>query len=180
MGVHEQRDGRFYVGATPVVGRVTGTVLTKLADVVEAHGSGRVRLTPSQKLLVLDVPGDRVDSLIVALRELGLEADPSPIRRSTMACTGIEYCKLAIVETKAKAAEVVAHIEATGLTAPISVNVNGCPNACARTQIADIGLKGQLVPGPDGELVEGYQVHLGGGLALAKGQRPASAARCAA
>jgi sulfite reductase (ferredoxin) len=62
-------------------------------------------------------------------------------------------------------------MEATGLDAPISVNINGCPNACARTQIADIGLKGQLVPGPDGELVEGYQVHLGGGLTLAKGQQ---------
>ncbi|MBB5871786.1 sulfite reductase (ferredoxin) [Allocatelliglobosispora scoriae] len=172
MGVHEQRDGLFYVGATPVVGRVTGTALAKLADIVEAHGSDRVRLTPHQKLLVLDVPADRVDSLVVALREIGLEANPSPIRRSTMACTGIEYCKLAIVETKAKAAEVVAHIEATGLVAPISVNVNGCPNACARTQIADIGLKGQLVPGPDGEMVEGYQIHLGGGLALAQGQQP--------
>jgi sulfite reductase (ferredoxin) len=171
MGVHEQRDGLFYVGATPVVGRVSGEVLTKLADVAEAHGSGRVRLTPHQKLLVLDVAADRVDSLVKELRALGLESQPSHIRRSTMACTGIEYCKLAIVETKARAAEVVARLEAAGLDAPVSVNVNGCPNACARTQIADIGLKGQLVPGPDGEMVEGFQVHLGGGLALAKGQQ---------
>jgi sulfite reductase (ferredoxin) len=171
MGVHRQRDGRYYVGAAAVVGRVSGTMLSSLADVAEAHGSARVRLTPQQKLLVLDVPKERIVSLIRALAGVGLRANPSNIRRSTMACTGIEFCKLAIVETKAKAAEVVAHIEATGLDAPISVNINGCPNACARTQIADIGLKGQLVPGPSGEMVEGYQVHLGGGLTLARGQQ---------
>jgi len=89
-----------------------------------------------------------------------------------MACTGIEFCKLAIVETKALAASLVDRLEGTlaGLDADITINVNGCPNACARTQVADIGLKGQLVPGPGGEMVEGFQVHLGGGLALAAGQ----------
>ncbi|NUT22641.1 MAG: nitrite/sulfite reductase [Hamadaea sp.] len=171
MGAHPQRDGSFYVGASPLVGRVSGPMLHSLADVAEAHGSARVRLTPHQKLLVLDVAPDRVESLADALEGIGLQARPSQIRRSTMACTGIEYCKLAIVETKATAAAVVHHIESTGLDLPISVNVNGCPNACARTQVADIGLKGQLVPGPDGELVEGFQVHLGGGLTLAKGQQ---------
>jgi sulfite reductase (ferredoxin) len=171
MGAHRQRDGRFYVGVAPLVGRICGSALSSLAGVAEAHGSQRVRLTADQKLLVLDVEAGRVDSLTVALAGIGLQAKPSHIRRSTMACTGIEYCKLAIVETKARAADVVAHVEATGLDAPISVNVNGCPNACARTQIADIGLKGQLVAGPDGQLVEGFQVHLGGGLTLARGQR---------
>jgi len=171
MGVHRQRDGRYFVGSSAVAGRVSGTLLNSLADVAEAHGSSRVRLTPQQKVLVLDVAEEKVTPLIDALAGIGLQAMPSHIRRSTLACTGIEYCKLAIVETKAKAAEVVAHIEATGLDAPISVNINGCPNACARTQIADIGLKGQLVAGPDGEMVEGYQVHLGGGLTLARGQQ---------
>ncbi|HET8660310.1 MAG TPA: nitrite/sulfite reductase [Micromonosporaceae bacterium] len=179
IGVHPQRDGRYYVGAAPVAGRVSGSLLAKLADVVAEHGSGRVRLTPYQKLVVLDVPPSKVDSLAAALRELGLETAPSPWRRGTMACTGIEYCKLAIVETKARAADLVATLERrfheqedlrdTGIT----INLNGCPNACARTQVADIGLKGQLVPGPGGELVEGFQVHLGGGLALAAGQRAA-------
>lgn len=172
MGPHRQRDGKFYVGASAVVGRVSGSVLHSLADVAEAHGSARVRLTPHQKLLVLDVAEDKVESLIAELEGIGLRARPSHIRRSTMACTGIEYCKLAIVETKAAGAAVVDRIESTGLDLPISVNVNGCPNACARTQIADIGLKGQLVPGPNGELVEGFQVHLGGGLTLARGQQP--------
>ncbi|MDO3702331.1 nitrite/sulfite reductase [Micromonospora sp. C28SCA-DRY-2] len=172
IGVHRQRDGRHYVGATPVVGRVSGGQLARLADVVEAHGSGRIRLTPYQKLLVLDVPAERTESLVGALREIGLEARPSAWRRGTMACTGIEYCKLAIVETKARGEELVARLEERlrDFDADISIHLNGCPNACARTQVADIGLKGQLVVGPDGRQVEGFQVHLGGGLGMAEGQ----------
>jgi len=173
VGVYRQRDGRYYVGAAPVAGRVSGTTLASLADIAEAHGSGRVRTTPYQKLVVLDVPEERVESLVEALRGIGLEARPSSWRRSTMACTGIEFCKLAIVETKARAAQLVAELEKRldGLDVDISVNVNGCPNACARTQVGDIGLKGQLVPGPNGQMVEGFQVHLGGGLSMAAGQR---------
>ncbi|MFC7242401.1 nitrite/sulfite reductase [Catellatospora aurea] len=174
IGVHRQRDGKFYVGAAAVAGRVSGTVLAQVADIAEAHGSGRVRLTPYQKLLVLDVAEDKVESLIAALDAVGLQARPSSWRRDTMACTGIEYCKLAIVETKATAARTIEHLERTigRIDGSISINVNGCPNACARTQVADIGLKGQLVPGPDGEMVEGFQVHLGGGLSMAQGQNP--------
>ncbi|MEV4821159.1 nitrite/sulfite reductase [Micromonospora sp. NPDC049274] len=172
VGVHEQADGRHYVGAAPVVGRVSGGQLAQLADVVEAHGSDRVRLTPYQKLLVLDVPSERTESLVDALRGIGLEARPSAWRRGTMACTGIEYCKLAIVETKARGEELVARLEQRlrDFDADISIHINGCPNACARTQVADIGLKGQLVVGPDGRQVEGFQVHLGGGLGMAQGQ----------
>ncbi|MGC5330018.1 nitrite/sulfite reductase [Micromonospora sp. DT62] len=172
IGVHPQRDGRHWVGAAPVVGRVSGGQLARLADVVEAHGSGRVRLTPYQKLLVLDVAPERTDSLVRELRGIGLEAQPSAWRRGTMACTGIEYCKLAIVETKARGEELVARLEERlrDFDADISIHLNGCPNACARTQVADIGLKGQLVVGPDGRQVEGFQVHLGGGLGMAEGQ----------
>ena len=85
-----------------------------------------------------------------------------------MACTGIEFCKLAIVDTKQRAADLVDELERRfpDLDTPITVNVNGCPNACARTQVADIGLKGQLVLDADGNQVEGFQVHLGGGIGL--------------
>ena len=156
----------------PIAGRVSGALLAKVADLAEAHGSDRVRLTPYQKLLVLDVEESDVDSLVTTLRGIGLEARPTVWRRGTMACTGIEFCKLAIVETKARAAELVAHLEErlSTMDVDISIHLNGCPNACARTQVADIGLKGQLVPGPDGEMVEGFQIHLGGGLGMAAGQ----------
>ena len=102
-------------------------------------------------------PDDRVESLVTALRGIGLEARPSTWRRGTMACTGIEYCKLAIVETKARGEELVARLEERlgDIDADITIHINGCPNACARTQIADIGLKGQLVVGPDGRAGRG-------------------------
>ena len=172
IGVFKQRDGRNYVGAAPVVGRSSGTQLTRLADLVEAAGSERVRLTPYQKLLVLDVPDENVEGLVRALRGIGLEARPSAWRRGTMACTGIEYCKLAIVETKARGEELVARLEErlADFDTDISIHINGCPNACARTQVADIGLKGQLVMNAHGEQVEGFQIHLGGGLGMAQGQ----------
>ncbi|MBM7829953.1 sulfite reductase (ferredoxin) [Agromyces cerinus] len=171
VGVHRQKDGRFYVGATPIVGRVSGPTLAKLSELIEAHGSSRLRTTPHQKLVILDVPEDRVESLIAGLDELGLSARPSLIRRGTIACTGIEFCKLAIVETKAFATAAVLDLERTldgfDLPHPISLHVNGCPNSCARIQTADIGLKGQLIMNDAGEQVPGYQVHLGGGLATA-------------
>ena len=171
VGVHRQKDGRYYVGVAATVGRISGTLLNQVADVVEAHGSDRVATTPMQKLVVLDVEEDRVESLVDALAALGLYARPSQWRRNTMACTGIEYCKLAIVETKARARDLVDELEqrVPELDSPITINVNGCPNSCARIQTADIGLKGQLVLDEQGRQVEGFQVHLGGALGLEAG-----------
>ncbi len=168
IGVHEQKDGRFYVGAAPIVGRVDGAVLSGLAQLVEDFGADGVRLTAYQKLVVLGVEAADVDAVTARLETIGLTAFPSNWRRNTMACTGIEFCKLAIVDTKDRAKALVGELEERfpDLDVPISVNVNGCPNACARTQVADIGLKGQLVLDADGNQVEGFQVHLGGALAL--------------
>jgi sulfite reductase (ferredoxin) len=170
VGVHRQADGRFYVGVAPSVGRVSGSLLGKVADVVEAHGSTRVRTTAQQKLLVLDVEEAQVEPLVAALAELGLHARPSAWRRNTMACTGLEFCKLAIVDTKNRAQWLVSELERRipDLDVPITVNVNGCPNACARTQVGDIGLKGMSIL-HEGQQVEGFQVHLGGAMGLEAG-----------
>lgn len=171
VGVHEQKDGRFYIGAAPTVGRSSGTTLTALADLLEAHGSTRLRTTPHQKIVVLDVERDRVDAVVAGLKELGLDPEPSVFRRSTIACTGLEFCKLAIVDTKDTATAAIAQLEerladlADRLPERLSLHVNGCPNSCARIQTADIGLKGQLLPDDDGGQTPGFQVHLGGGLA---------------
>ncbi|WHM35878.1 nitrite/sulfite reductase [Streptomyces sp. BPTC-684] len=171
LGVHKQKDGRFYVGFAPRVGRVDGTTLTKIAELAEAHGSGRLRTTAEQKMIVLDVAEEQVESLVAGLEALDLKVAPSPFRRGTMACTGIEYCKLAIVETKARGATLIDELERRipDFDEPLTININGCPNACARIQVADIGLKGQLVLNDEGEQVEGYQVHLGGALGLEAG-----------
>ncbi len=170
VGVHKQKDGKFYLGAAPIAGRVSGSTLLAVADAAERAGSRRVRLTPLQKLVVLDVPEAEVPALQAELAELGLQTKPSPWRRSVMACTGLEFCKLAIVETKVRAQQLVADLEKSladinaQLETPVTVHLNGCPNSCARVQTADIGLKGQIVTDADGNQVEGFQVHLGGGL----------------
>ncbi|GAA1994048.1 nitrite/sulfite reductase [Kitasatospora viridis] len=171
VGVHKQNDGNFYVGFAPRVGRVDGALLGKIAELAAEHGSDRLRTTAEQKMLVLDVPEERVESLVAGLEALDLRVNPSPFRRGTMACTGIEYCKLAIVETKEKGRSLIDELEARlpEFDEPLTININGCPNSCARIQVADIGLKGQLVTDENGEQVEGYQVHLGGALGLEAG-----------
>src|SRR5882757_5745278 len=171
IGVHRQHDGNHYVGFAPMVGRISGTLLSKIADLAEEHGSGRMRSTAEQKLLILDVPSGQVESLVQALESLDLQVRPTLFRRQTMACTGIEFCKLAIVDTKNRAMRLISEMERRmpGFDVPLTVNMNGCPNACARFQVADIGLKGMLVTDAAGNTVEGYQVHLGGSLGLAAG-----------
>src|SRR6516164_3888034 len=166
VGVHAQRDGNNYVGFAPTVGRLSADALDVIAQLADRYGSGRVSTTTEQKMVILDVPPERTEELVAELEAAGLPARPSAFRRHTMACTGIEFCKLAIVETKARAANLISELERRlpGFDAPVTINVNGCPNSCARIQTADIGLKGSLVTGPDGRQVEGFQVHLGGSL----------------
>jgi sulfite reductase (ferredoxin) len=166
VGVHRQQDGLSYVGFAPRVGRLDGEQLGSIAALADRYGSGRVRTTAQQKMIILDVPDSAVGDLTAELDALGLPANPSAFRRHTMACTGIEFCKLAIVETKGRAMTLIDELERRlpGFDAPVTINVNGCPNSCARIQTADIGLKGSLVTDASGKQVEGFQIHLGGTL----------------
>jgi sulfite reductase (ferredoxin) len=161
VGVHRQQDGNYYVGVAPHVGRTSGTQLYQVADLAEAYGSGTIRTTTEQKLLILDIPERALSGLLSDLEAADLQASPSVFRRGTMACTGIEFCKLAIVETKGRARDLYTELarRLPDFDTPITINVNGCPNSCARFQLADIGLKGSIVDGQ-----EGFQVHLGGSL----------------
>ncbi|WP_228542175.1 nitrite/sulfite reductase [Nocardia sp. XZ_19_369] len=170
VGVQKLKNGLNAVGFSPIAGRVSGTILTKVADAVERIGSDRIRFTPYQKLIVLDVADDKVDALIDELAPLGLQARPSLWRRNLMACSGIEFCKLSFAETRKRSQALVPELEErladlnAQLDVPVTININGCPNSCARSQIADIGFKGQLVDDGTGNQVEGFQVHLGGSL----------------
>jgi sulfite reductase (ferredoxin) len=172
IGIHKQRDGRYYVGFAPRVGRMSADSLALVASLATEYGSGRVRATTEQKMVILDVPEDRTAELAAELARADLPAAPSAFRRHTMACTGIEFCKLAIVETKHRASDLIAELERRlpGFSEPVTINVNGCPNSCARIQTADIGLKGTLVTLPGGEQVEGFQIHLGGSLGGGDGE----------
>ncbi|MDQ4149962.1 MAG: nitrite/sulfite reductase [Actinomycetota bacterium] len=166
VGVYEQKDGKLYVGFAPKAGRAYGHQLEIVARLADEYGSGRVRTTTQQKLVILDVEPRRVDELVTALEELDLRVHPSVFRRGTMACTGIEFCKLAIVETKARADWLYRELEdrLPEFDEPIRININGCPNSCCRFQVADIGLMGSLGTKPDGTKIDAYQVHLGGHL----------------
>ena len=174
VGVQRLNNGLNAVGVAPIAGRVSGTILTKVADLAEAAGSNRVRFTPYQKLIILDIPDDKLDELVAGLDALGLPSRPSHWRKNLMACTGIEYCKLSFAETRNRSQVLVPELEKrledinAQLDVPITININGCPNSCARIQIADIGFKGQMVDDGDGP-VEGFQVHLGGSLGLDSG-----------
>ncbi|MFB4295815.1 nitrite/sulfite reductase [Actinomadura sp. NTSP31] len=173
VGIHPQQDGNFYVGFAPRVGRVNGEMLGAIGALADRYGSGRVRTTIEQKMVILDVPEENTEALAEELAKHDLQVRPSTFRRQTMACTGIEYCKLAIVETKQRAMDLMDELEKRlpDFDQPLTINVNGCPNACARIQVADIGLKGQLVVDENGDQVEGFQIHIGGQLGASFGKK---------
>ncbi len=172
IGLIPQVDGSVAVGATTKSGRTSGTALTQVAALAAAHGTrgGRIRTTAQQGLVVLDIPAEQADTVADGLEALGLSARPSVFHRGTIACTGIEFCKLAIVETKGRAETIRGELEKRlpDFDTPLTINVNGCPNSCARFQTADIGFKGivQKTKQEDGTFVdtEAFQVHLGGQL----------------
>lgn len=178
IGIWPQKDGDYYVGFAPKAGRISGHQLRAVADLAREYGNGRVRTTTQQKVAVLDVAKERTEELTHALELLDLSVRGSAWRRGTMACTGIEFCKLAIVETKGRAQELYRYLDERipGYDEDIRINVNGCPNSCARYQTADIGLMGCQVSeklwitdhnGDQVETrrkVEAFLVHLGGHL----------------
>ncbi len=178
VGIWPQKDGNYYVGFSPKAGRIAGHQLRAVARLARLYGDAEVRATTQQKMVVLGVEEARVNDLVAELETLDLPVQASTWRKGTMACTGIEFCKLAIVETKGRAAELYSYLENAlpGATEDIRINVNGCPNSCARYQTADIGLMGCLVTEKvwttdhDGNQVAGrrkveaFLVHLGGHL----------------
>jgi sulfite reductase (ferredoxin) len=164
-GIEEQRNGLLAIGARTKSGRTSGTALREVAAIADRLGSGRIRLTAQQGVVVLDVAPVDAETVVADLDRLELAVRPSAFRRGMIACTGIEFCKLALVETKARAEALREEMERRlpDFDTPITINVNGCPNSCARFQIADIGFKGVIHKGQDGD-EEAFQVHLGGQL----------------
>ena len=166
IGVFPQKDGSFYVGFAPRAGRIAGHQLRRIADLADRYAAGRIRTTTQQKMVICDVPQPNVPDLVAALEDEDLRVHASPFRRGTMACTGIEFCKLALSETKARAQWLYQELEERipEFDEDIRINVNGCPNSCARFQIADIGLMGAVMERGDGTRSDAFLVHLGGHL----------------
>jgi sulfite reductase beta subunit-like hemoprotein len=167
LGVHPQvQAGLYYLGATTLRGRFTGDQMIAVADLADRFGSGALRCTNRQNIIVLDVPDAQVDEAAASLRDIGLPTEASTFRRGVISCTGMEFCKLAIVETKERAVELIEHLERRvgDVAGSLRINLNGCPNACAQYQVADIGLQGGIARLPDGRRVQGFILHIGGRL----------------
>src|SRR6478609_8113619 len=167
LGVHPQvQAGLYYLGATTLRGRFTGDQMIAVADIADRFGSGALRCTNRQNIIVLDVPDGQVDEAAASLRDIGLPTEASTFRRGVISCTGMEFCKLAIVETKERAAELIEHLERRvgDIAGSLRINLNGCPNACAQYQIADIGLQGGIAKTAGGERAQGFILHIGGRL----------------
>ncbi|WP_305091865.1 nitrite/sulfite reductase [Prescottella sp. R16] len=175
VGVTRLSNGRNAVGFSAVSGRLTGDTLFAIADAMERAGTDDLRFTPYQKLVVVDVDDDKIAGLDADLEAVGLSSRPSRWRRNLIACTGLEYCKLSFTETRSRSQALVPILEERladlneQLDVPITINFNGCPNSCARVQVADIGFKGQLIADENGTPIEGFQVHLGGSLGFDSG-----------
>ena len=166
VGVHPQRQpGLSYVGTAVLRGRLTGEQLQAAADLADRFGSGRLRVTVSQNLIFVDIPHARTSDLVRELGQIGLQVDGSPFWRGAVACTGTEFCKLAITETKGFTRWLVDELEGRlpQFDQQLKLHVTGCPNSCGQHWIADIGLEGKKIK-HQGELTDAYYFCLGGGV----------------
>jgi len=163
-GIHPQRaKGLSYVGASVLRGRMTGEQLEAAADLAERFGSGALRTTVSQNLIFIDIPNEKAAELAQELGKLGLHVEGSSFWRGAVACTGTEFCKLAITETKGFARWIVDELEERlpGFDQQLRLHVTGCPNSCGQHWIADIGIEGKKIK-HEGKLIDAYYFCLGG------------------
>jgi sulfite reductase beta subunit-like hemoprotein len=165
LGIHRQREpDSYYLGISIVGGRTRGFELKRLAEIAEKFGSGRMRTTNTQNILLLDIAEKNLKALKQELDASGFDYHPSWARKGILACTGIQFCKLAIAETKNRAKELEDYLSKTvEMDDPVRISVTGCPNSCGQHQICDVGLEGSLVT-LDGVKRESFQVFLGGGV----------------
>ena len=164
VGIHRQKQpGYSYVGASVLRGRVTPTQLRAAAELADRFADGRIRTTTRQNLLLVNVRNEDAQAVAGELESAGLRITPSPFARGTVACTGSEFCKLAITETKGFARWVVEELEERlpGFDQQLRLNITGCPNSCGQHWIADIGIEGKKIR-VDGELVDAYYFCVGG------------------
>jgi sulfite reductase (ferredoxin) len=181
-GVHPQRQpGLSYVGATVLRGRLTGEQLEAAAELSERLGSGELRATVSQNLVFINVPNQKTGELVRELGQIGLHVEATNFWRGTVACTGTEFCKLAITETKGFARWLVDELEerVPQFDQQLRLHVTGCPNGCGQHWIADIGIEGKKIK-HEGKLVDAYYFCLGGAVGEHAGVARPVGYRCAA
>jgi sulfite reductase (ferredoxin) len=164
VGIHRQRQaGLSYVGASVLRGRLSSEQLEAAADLADKYGSGALRATVAQNLIFIDVPNAKAPELVRELGAIGLHVEGSPFWRGAVACTGTEFCKLAITETKGFTRWLVDELEeqVPQFDQQLRLHVTGCPNGCGQHWIADIGIEGKKIK-HEGKLVDAYYFCLGG------------------
>jgi ferredoxin-nitrite reductase len=167
VGVYDQKDGRNYVGLSVPVGRMPADDVIELADLADAYGSGEVRLTRRQNPLLMDVPDGNLSNLLTEPLLETYSPEPNPFTQGAMACTGTEFCSLALTETKARTAHLLRwlgeHVDVPPDVERIKIHYSGCTADCGQAMTADIGLQGMRAR-KDGEMVEAVDVGVGGGI----------------
>jgi sulfite reductase (ferredoxin) len=168
VGIHAQKQpGLSYVGAVVLRGRITADQMQSAADVAERYASGELRATTMQNLLVVNVPTINADALANELDAIGFQVRGSAFARGAVACSGTEFCKLAITETKSFSRWLVEEMEERlpGFDQHLKLHVTGCPNSCGQHWIADVGIEGKKIK-VDGGLADAYYFCVGGALGL--------------
>ncbi len=168
FGVHPSKtDGYSYIGCVADGGYIGAQGLFDLADILENNGATAIRATITQNFVIEDVPNENVDTVVSQLDKIGLDSNPNPFKARLLACTGLDYCKFAVSDTKQTAVKLATHLNEKfpEFTQRVTISVNGCPNSCAHSNIANIGLQGTKVKDPElGKSVPGYMLLLGGDL----------------
>jgi ferredoxin-nitrite reductase len=168
VGIYRQKQpGLNYIGLLVPVGRITTDQMRGVAELSERYGNGEIRLTAGQNLIITNVPDARIGDLTQEPLLQELRYDPSPIMRGLVACTGIDYCHMALIETKGWAIEVAKRLEETlGAAAnglePLTIHWSGCPAGCGMHQVGTVGLQGCRSRQPNGEIVDSAHVYVGG------------------
>ena len=168
VGIHRQKQaGLCYVGLSVLRGRMTAAQLNAVAGLAARYGNGQLRTTVMQNLLVVNVPTNKAQELARELEALGLPVEGSAFWRGAIACTGTEFCKLAITETKGFTRWIVDELEERlpGFDQQLKLHVTGCPNSCGQHWIADIGMEGKKIK-HEGKLQDAYYFCVGGAVGL--------------
>ncbi len=163
IGVYAQKQpGLNYVGLHVPVGRLFAQDMFNLARLAEVYGSGEIRLTVEQNVIVPNVPDSRISALLEETIVERFSHNPTPLSRALVSCTGSQFCNFALIETKNRAVALIKELEAElSCDRPVRIHWTGCPNSCGQPQVADIGLMGTKVR-KDGRTVEGVDLYMGG------------------
>lgn len=163
IGIYDQKQsGLKYVGLHVPVGRLAAADLFDLARIADVYGSGELRLTVEENVIIPNVPESRIESLVKEPLLERFSIDPAPLTRALVSCTGAKFCNFALIETKSRAVGMIKELEAElSVPKPVRIHWTGCPNSCGQPQVADIGLMGTKVR-KNGKTLEGVDIYMGG------------------